>query len=109
MDATEPGLRPMGATLEEEGFDDLGFGLLVESFARHFMVALDAWREFGFGEMAKTYLSRLQPKSGIRREIAENGDLLERPVAGQAEQRKSLIEALAAEPWFDRETGVPRL
>jgi len=40
----EPGLRPLSAALEEEGFDDLGSGRLVESFARHLMVALDAWQ-----------------------------------------------------------------
>jgi hypothetical protein len=30
----EPGLYPLGSALEQEGFDDLGFGALVESFAR---------------------------------------------------------------------------
>jgi hypothetical protein len=34
---------------------------LVESFARHFMVAIDAWQESGFGEVAKSYLARLAP------------------------------------------------
>src|SRR4030095_5247583 len=38
----DPGLRPLSAALEEEGFDDLGSGALVESFARHLMVAIDA-------------------------------------------------------------------
>src|SRR6476619_2841303 len=73
----EPGLRPLSAALEEEGFDDLGSGRLVESFARHLMVALDAWQEHGFGEIAKNYLARLaSAASGVRREFAENGDLL---------------------------------
>ena len=56
----DPGLRPLSAALEEEGFDDLGSGRLVESFARHLMVQLDAWQEFGFSEIAKNYLARLE-------------------------------------------------
>ena len=59
-----PGVRPLAAALEEEGFDDLGSGRLVESFARHLMVALDAWQEKGFEEVAKGYLSRLPPGAG---------------------------------------------
>src|SRR5215471_11015175 len=105
----EPGLRPLSAALEEEGFDDLGSGRLVESFARHLMVALDAWQEQGFGEIAKNYLARLAPESGVRRDIAENGDLLVRRVTGggEAEQR-SLLRALGDPSWFDPATGGPR-
>jgi len=69
------GGRAFGTALDEEGFDDLGSGRLIESFARHFMVALDAWYEHGFGEAAKKYLARLS-KKGLRRDIAENGDLM---------------------------------
>ena len=108
----EPGLRPLSAALEEEGFDDLGSGRLVESFARHLMVALDAWQEQGFGEIAKNYLARLAPESGVRRDIAENGDLLVRRVIanagrGEAEQR-SLLRALGEPSWLDPATGGPR-
>ena len=60
--ADEPGLRPLAAALEEEGFDDLGSGRLVESFARHLMVALDAWQEGGFAAVAKSYLQWLPPR-----------------------------------------------
>ena len=62
MGEDEPGLRPLSAALEEEGFDDLGSGRLVESFARHLMVAIDAWQEKGFAEVAKSYLARLAPE-----------------------------------------------
>src|SRR5262249_20854117 len=108
----ERGLRPLSAALEEEGFDDLGSGRLVESFARHLMVALDAWQEQGFGEIAKNYLARLPPESGVRRDIAENGDLLVRRVVanagrGEAEQR-SLLRALDQPSWLDPATGGPR-
>src|SRR5262249_61173072 len=74
MGEEEPGLRPLSAALEDEGFDNLGSGKLVESFARHFMVAVDAWQEQGFSAVAKNYLARLVPGSGMRSDIAENGD-----------------------------------
>jgi biotin-(acetyl-CoA carboxylase) ligase len=112
LGAEEPGLRPLSAALEEEGFDDLGSGRLVESFARHLMVALDAWQEHGFGEIAKNYLARLAPQSGVRRDIAENGDLLVRRVVtnaatGEVELR-SLLSALGQASWLDPKTGGPR-
>src|SRR5260221_7331201 len=69
----EPGLRPLSAALEEEGFDDLGSGRLGESFARHLMVAVDAWQEHGFGEIAERYLPRLAPVNGCLRDIADKG------------------------------------
>jgi hypothetical protein len=110
MGEEEPGLRPLSAALEDEGFDDLGSGKLVESFARHFMVAIDAWQEQGFGEIAKSYLTRLTPESGVRRDIAENGDLLARRMAApRAEpERRSLLRALAEPSWLDPASGGPR-
>jgi biotin-(acetyl-CoA carboxylase) ligase len=109
MGDEEPGLRPLSAALEEEGFDDLGSGRLVESFARHLMVALDAWQEQGFGEIAKNYLARLAPESGVRHDIAENGDLLVRRVTGRGEaEQRSLLRALGEPSWFDPVTGGPR-
>ena len=106
MSEGEPGLRPLGAALEDEGFDDLGSGRLVESFARHLMVAIDAWQEKGFGEVAKNYLSRLSPEKSVRRDIDDNGDLLVRR-AGQVE-RRPLVPALAVPSWLDPATGGPR-
>ena len=91
MGEEEPGLRPLSAALEEEGFDDLGSGRLVESFARHLMVAIDAWQENGFGEVAKSYLARLAPESGVRRDIDDNGDLLVRRMGKVDAERRSLI------------------
>jgi Biotin/lipoate A/B protein ligase family len=106
MSELEPGLSPVSAALDEEGFDDLGSGRLVESFARHLMVAVDAWQEKGFGEVAKNYLARLVSESGARRDIDENGDLLVRR-AGKVE-RHPLVLALATPSWLDPETGGPR-
>jgi hypothetical protein len=108
LGAEEPGLRPLSAALEEEGFDDLGSGALVESFARHFMVAIDAWQESGFGEVAKSYLARLAPESGLRRDIDDNGDLLVRRLGKVDVERRSLERALAEPSWLDPASGGPR-
>ena len=109
MGEAEPGLRPLGAALEEEGFDDLGSGRLVESFARHLMVVIDAWHEQGFGEIARTYLARLAPEPGLRRDLADNGDLLMRRMAAPTPERRSLVGALMTPSWLDPATRGPRL
>jgi hypothetical protein len=104
----EPGVRPLAAALEEEGFDDLGSGRLVESFARHLMVAIDAWQERGFKEVVKDYLSRLPTEQGVRRDIDDNGDLLLRRMGKAEVERRSLLPALAVPSWLDPATGGPR-
>ena len=58
MTGAEPGLNPLVTALEEEGFTDVLSNELVESFARHFMVAIDSWQESGFGAVAKNYIWR---------------------------------------------------
>jgi hypothetical protein len=108
MGEGEPGLHPLGAALEEEGFDDLDSGRLVGSFARHFMRALDVWREQGFGVVARDYLARLAPEQGVRRDLDQNGDLLVRRMAAPQPERRSLTAALAMPSWLDPATGGPR-
>jgi biotin-(acetyl-CoA carboxylase) ligase len=110
MGEDEPGLRPLSSALEAEGFDHLGSGRLVESFARHLMVATDTWQERGFGEIAKNYLARLAPAaSGVRRDLAENGDLILRRMTDAAPERRALAQALAQAPtWLDPATGGPK-
>ena len=104
----DPGLRPLSAALEEEGFDDAGAARLVESFARHLMVHVDAWQEFGFAEVAKNYLGRLAPEKGVRRDLDENGDLLVRRMGKVEAERRGLVPALAAPSWLDPATRGPR-
>jgi hypothetical protein len=105
----DPGLRPLSAALEEEGFEDLGSGQLVESFARHLMVEIDAWQEKGFAAVAKDYLSRLKPEKGVSRNIDENGDLLVRRIGKVDAERRKLMPLLQAPPaWLDPATGGPR-
>jgi hypothetical protein len=110
MGEGEPGLRPLSSALDAEGFDDLGSGRLVESFARHLMVAIDTWQEKGFGEIAKSYLARLAPSaSSVRRDLADNGDLIARRVTAAPLERRVLMEALAQVPsWLDPATGGPK-
>ena len=104
----DPGLRPLSAALEEEGFDDLGSGRLVESFARHLMLQIDTWQEFGFAEIAKNYLTRLEPAKGVRRDIDEAGDLLVRRMGKAEAERRRFVPALAAPSWLDPATRGPR-
>src|SRR5258708_20074510 len=61
MGEDEPGLNPLVAALEEEGFTDFTAGALVESFARHLMVHIDAWQEHGFRACPKDYLPPSPP------------------------------------------------
>jgi biotin-(acetyl-CoA carboxylase) ligase len=108
MGEAEPGLQPLATALAQEGFDDPGASALVESFARHLMVAIDRWQENGFGEVAEAYLERLKPEPGLRREIDDNGDLLMRRMAMASSERRSLVDALATPSWLDPATGGPR-
>ena len=104
----EPGLNPLVTALEEEGFTDAMSDKVLESFARHFMVAVDSWQEKGFGAVAQSYLERLLRESGLRRDIDDNGDLLVRRM-GQAEvDRKQLLPRLAAPAWYDPARRGPR-
>lgn len=104
----EAGLRPLSSALDIEGFDDLAADRLVETFARHFMVTLDAWQEQGFTAVTKTYLERLAPEKGVRRDIDETGDLLVRRMGKVDIERRKLTPALAQPSWFDPQTRGPR-
>lgn len=104
----EPGLHPLAAALDDEGFSDLGSGRLIESFARHLMAAVDVWQQDGFTEMAKSYLSRLAPDKSMRRDIDGNGDLLLRRAGTCEVERRPLVHALAKPSWLDPATGGPR-
>jgi biotin-(acetyl-CoA carboxylase) ligase len=108
MGEEEPGLHPLAAALDAEGFE-LGSGRLLESFARHLMVAVDAWQRDDFAEVAKGYLLRLAPEKGVRRDIDDNGDLLVHGGDRAKAERRHLISALATPSWLDPATGVPRL
>lgn len=105
---TEPGLNPLVTALEEEGFTDGMSDKVVESFARHLMVAIDSWQESGFGAVAKSYLERLPREQGLHREIDENGDLLVRRIGEAEVARYKLLPRLSQSSWFDPVARGPR-
>jgi Biotin/lipoate A/B protein ligase family len=103
----DPGLRPLSTALEQEGFDDLGSGRLVETFARSFMRVMDTWQAEGFGPIEKEFLARLHPETGIRYELTGNGDLLMHRPEKPETKRKSLKEGLRHPSRLDPATGGP--
>jgi hypothetical protein len=104
----EAGLRPLVTALEEEGFDDLGSGRLVESFARHFLLTLDAWRTGEHSGVTRQYLNSLQVEKGAIPSLSDEGDLLVRWRGRQEPDRRVLADALAAPSWLDPHSGGPR-
>lgn len=103
----EPGQHPGATALAEEGFVGSSSARLVEVFARHFMVTMNAWQEDGFGVVAKSYLAELEPEPGLRYALADSGDLLLQRT--EQVERRSLITALMQPSWLAAETGEPRL
>jgi len=104
----EPGLRPLSAALEEEGFDDSDSGRLVESFSRHLMKHFDAWREHGFSAVSRDYLSRLEKPKDVQYSIGDNADLLSRRRGESEIARKRFVDAIGAPAWLDPQTRGPR-
>jgi hypothetical protein len=102
------GLRPLATTLDEEGFDGTDSGRLVESFARHLMVALDAWRANEFAVVTKAYLENLSVEKGATPSLDGHGNLLLRWRGQKEPDRQELAAALANPSWLDPETGGPR-
>jgi biotin-(acetyl-CoA carboxylase) ligase len=109
MTGEDAGLHPLASALEEEGFDDVGAATIAESFARHLMVATDAWQTYGFAEVAKEFLGRLPRESGVSRKLDDEGNLLTRKVAKADVKKQLLRPALATPSWLDPKTRGPRL
>ncbi len=101
----EAGFNPGVTNLEEEGFDDLGAGRLVESFARHFMVTIDHWQDGGFAEIAKSYLERLPAEEGFERSIDGAGDLLIRRKGKLEVEKRALLPAIERARWRHPDSG----
>ena len=104
----DAGLRPLATTLGDEGFDDAGSGRLVESFARHLMVAMDAWHANEFHTVTRTYLDNLQLEKGAIPSFDNKGDLLIRWRGQKEPDRHPLADALRSPTWLDAKTGGPR-
>ena len=108
MGEDEPGLRPLSAALDEEGFENFDSDRLVESFARHLMVAVDAWQAREFATVTRSFLAHLKLEKGAIPALDANGDLLVRWRGKQEPDRHALAASLAQPSWLDPETGGPR-
>ncbi|MEA1833306.1 biotin/lipoate--protein ligase family protein [Methylobacterium durans] len=110
-DAGDPGLTPETSSLEEEGFEIADRGVLVESFARYLMRAVEAWNGQGFEAVAAAFSDQLIPDlSGAGQHVDATGDLLtEDAGASGGLRRDSLAVALRTVSWLDATTGRPRL
>jgi len=108
MAGNDAGLRPLVTALDEEGFADIGSCHLVESFARHLMVAMDAWRTNEFATVIRTYISHLDHEKGATPSLDPRGNLLIAWRGQQQPDRHDLVEALAEPSWLDPATGGPK-
>ena len=104
----DPGAFPDVTWLEAEGFPSDEHTILIESFARHLMVAFDSWSERGFQAVADAYLARVPKEPEDRRlDIDVNGDLLRQRESGL--ERLPLRPALADNAWFGPASSLSRL
>lgn len=109
MTDEEAGVHPLASALDLEGFGEAGAVQVMESFARHLMLAVDAWHVDGFGGVAREYLHRLPRQRQTMRRIDDNGDLLVRRAGTGKTERHDLRKALATPSWLDPKLGGPRL
>jgi biotin-(acetyl-CoA carboxylase) ligase len=105
----DAGLHPLASALDQEGFGEAGAVQVTESFARHLMLAIDAWQVDGFDSVARQFLSSLQRERETLLRIEGNGDILTRQIGSDQTGRRELIQALAAPSWLDPRLGGPRL
>ncbi len=107
---SDPGFYPNSSSLEEEGFEDVDAGMLIESFSRHLMVHFDTWASRGFKGVAESYLERLpRTRPADRRSFDASGDLLVKAGANGRVEKRPLAPGLLAPEWLDVATGAPAL
>lgn len=105
----ENSLVPEITSLDEEGFEAWNPADFSASFARHFMVGVDAWGEGGMRRIGPEYLARLEKGANeTRRGIDENGDLLVHENGREAARRVSFVSALRHAEWYDASQNEPR-
>jgi biotin-(acetyl-CoA carboxylase) ligase len=108
MTDEEAGVHQLASALDQEGFGEAGAVQVTESFARHLMLAIDAWQVDGFERVAREFLARLPRQRRVSRRIDENGDLLVRRIGADETERCGLKEALAVPSWLDPALRGPR-
>jgi biotin-(acetyl-CoA carboxylase) ligase len=98
MKAGEPGLRPTLGGLDEQGFEELSPGALIEDWARYFIRELAGWGEAGFSAVKARWLERATEPS---LSISDQGD------AEHPDGMLRLAKALERPSWLDPATGEP--
>jgi len=109
MTEEETGVHPLASALDWEGFGEAGAVQVIESFARHLMLAIDAWQVDAFDGVAREFVGRLSRERQVSRLIDENGDLVTRRIGVDKAERRDLKKALAGPSWFDPKRGGLRL
>jgi biotin-(acetyl-CoA carboxylase) ligase len=104
MGVAEPGAIRDAAALEDEGFDELGPGRLIETFARHLMVWTDVWQQDGFRPIAEHYLQRVVADAQTECSIDGVGDFLTRRKGKLDTTKGKLVPALKELAWYDAES-----
>jgi biotin-(acetyl-CoA carboxylase) ligase len=102
---SDPGITPDVTALDQEGFAEISAKHIVESFARHFMQALDVWQDSGFADAVAPYLDRLSRDAGQTYAIDENGDLI--VTRDGATERRALLPKLTAPAWLELAAQEP--
>jgi biotin-(acetyl-CoA carboxylase) ligase len=105
----EAGVHSLASALDQEGFGEAGAVQVTESFARHLMRALDAWKTDGFDDIAREFLSRVSRGRQTTHVIADNGDLITRQIGTNMTSRHDLRKSLQSPSWLDSKRGGPRL
>jgi hypothetical protein len=109
-ESTEPGTWSVGTSLGDEGFEDIEAGAIIESFARHLMLHVNAWSERGFHRVGREWLARLPEDKTLKRGLDGNGDLLTHSTENTSPaERRDLVSALAELSWYNPETQEPKL
>jgi hypothetical protein len=105
----DPGLYPDATSLEEEDVEN--GQAVIESFARHLMLAFRAWADDGFGAIEAAYLGRMaKERAGDIVRLSPSGDLLMSNEARRdVVERRLLLPALESSTWLDRDRAAPRL
>jgi BirA family biotin operon repressor/biotin-[acetyl-CoA-carboxylase] ligase len=58
----EPGLKPDITTMDEEGWEEISRNKFIETFARHFLSWLVAWKDDGFRTIARAWKFKSEDK-----------------------------------------------
>ena len=109
MTEADAGVHPLASALDQEGFGEAGAVQIIDSFARHLMLATETWQVDGFDAVAREFLNRLTDEPQTSRAIADNGDLLVRRVGADGTERRDLRKSLLSSSWLDPKLGGPRL